>query len=158
MACVPWSWHANDYGPAARQAQSAHTRNRECSRASQPQDPAHACRACMPAPASCCAARTRSPPPCSRTPAATLALTPAQFGVLTVLQAHPGLGQSSLARALGFDKVTVLRVLRGLEARGLVARGPAADNRRNVSVSAHGRWRASCCSRRRSPPSRPTSA
>ena len=45
-----------------------------------------------------------------------LALTPAQFGVLTVLRAHPGMGQSSLARALGFDKVTVLRVLRGLEA------------------------------------------
>ena len=64
-----------------------------------------------------------------------LALTPAQFGVLTVLQAHPGLGQSSLARALGFDKVTVLRVLRGLQSRGLVTRGPAEDNRRNVSVA-----------------------
>ena len=64
-----------------------------------------------------------------------LGLTPAQFGVLTVVQAHPGLGQSSLARALGFDKVTVLRVLRGLEARGLVARTPAPDNRRNVSVA-----------------------
>jgi DNA-binding MarR family transcriptional regulator len=64
-----------------------------------------------------------------------LALTPAQFGVLTVLQAHPGLGQSSLARALGFDKVTVLRVLRGLEGRGLVDRGPSAANRRNVCVS-----------------------
>jgi DNA-binding MarR family transcriptional regulator len=62
-------------------------------------------------------------------------LTPAQFGVLTVLQAHPGLGQSSLARALGFDKVTVLRVLRGLQARGLVQRSPAEDNRRNVSVA-----------------------
>src|SRR4051812_41598283 len=61
-------------------------------------------------------------------------LTPAQFGVLTVLQAHPGLGQSSLARALGFDKVTVLRVLRGLQARGLVERGPAGESRRNVSV------------------------
>lgn len=64
-----------------------------------------------------------------------LGLTPAQFGVLTVLQAHPGLGQSSLARALGFDKVTVLRVLRGLESRGLVSRVPAADNRRNISVA-----------------------
>lgn len=63
-----------------------------------------------------------------------VALTPAQFGVLTVLQAHPGLGQSSLARALGFDKVTVLRVLRGLQARGLIARGPVEGNRRNVSV------------------------
>lgn len=64
-----------------------------------------------------------------------LSLTPAQFGVLTVLQAHPRLGQSSLARALGFDKVTVLRVLRGLQARGLVARGQAEENRRNVCVS-----------------------
>ena len=59
-------------------------------------------------------------------------LTPAQFGVLTVLSAQPGLGQSSLARALGFDKVTVLRVLRGLEGRGLVARTPAPDNKRNI--------------------------
>lgn len=64
-----------------------------------------------------------------------LALTPAQFGVLTVLEAHPGMGQSSLARALGFDKVTVLRVLRGLQARGLVTRGPAEENRRNVCVA-----------------------
>jgi DNA-binding MarR family transcriptional regulator len=62
-------------------------------------------------------------------------LTPAQFGVLTVLSAQPGLGQSSLARALGFDKVTVLRVLRGLEGRGLVARTPSADNKRNVCAS-----------------------
>ena len=64
-----------------------------------------------------------------------LGLTPAQFGVLTVLQAHPGLGQSSLARALGFDKVTVLRVLRGLQARGLVTRCPAETNRRNMMVA-----------------------
>lgn len=63
-----------------------------------------------------------------------LQLTPAQFGVLTVLSAHPGLGQSSLARALGFDKVTVLRVLRGLEARGLVSR-QLDEGRRNVAVA-----------------------
>ncbi len=71
-----------------------------------------------------------------------LALTPAQFGVLTVLKSHPGLGQSSLARALGFDKVTVLRVLRGLQARGLVARAPALGNKRNVSVALTGRGAA----------------
>lgn len=62
-------------------------------------------------------------------------LTPAQFGVLTVLSAQPGLGQSSLARALGFDKVTVLRVLRGLESRGLVTRKPAPDNKRNICAA-----------------------
>ena len=111
----------------------------------------------MPAPASCCGARTRSRRPCSRTPAASVGLTPAQFGVLTVLQAHPGLGQSSLARALGFDKVTVLRVLRGLQARGLVARGPADDNKRNVSVALTAEGER-CCSRRKSRPSAPTSA
>ncbi len=64
-----------------------------------------------------------------------LGLTPAQFGVLTVVKAHPGMGQSTVARALGFDKVTVLRVLRGLETRGLVDRAPAPDNKRNVSVA-----------------------
>ena len=65
----------------------------------------------------------------------SVGLTPAQFGVLTVLQASPGLDQSSLARALGFDKVTVLRVLRGLEARGLATRSPAACNKRSLSVA-----------------------
>lgn len=64
----------------------------------------------------------------------SVGLTPAQFGVLTVLQASPGLDQSSLARALGFDKVTVLRVLRGLEARGLANRSRAAGNKRSLSV------------------------
>ena len=62
-------------------------------------------------------------------------LTPAQFGVLSVLRASPGLDQSTLARALGFDKVTVLRVLRGLEARGLIERVQAPSSRRNLSIS-----------------------
>jgi len=65
----------------------------------------------------------------------SVGLTPAQFGVLTVLEASPGLDQTSLARALGFDKVTALRVLRGLEARGLAHRSPAADNKRSLSVA-----------------------
>ena len=64
-----------------------------------------------------------------------MGLTPAQFGVLKVLQASPGLDQSSLARALGFDKVTVLRVLRGLEARGLAHRTQAVDNKRSLWVA-----------------------
>lgn len=54
--------------------------------------------------------------------------------MLTVLKASPGLDQTSLARAMGFDKVTVLRVLRGLEARGLVSRTTAPKGRRSVSV------------------------
>ncbi len=65
----------------------------------------------------------------------SVGLTPAQFGVMSVLQASPGLDQSSLARALGFDKVTVLRVLRGLESRGLIVRTPAAISRRSLAIS-----------------------
>lgn len=65
----------------------------------------------------------------------SVGLTPAQFGILTVLQASPGLDQSSLARALGFDKVTVLRVLRGLESRGLVTRCAAPTSRRSLSIA-----------------------
>ena len=65
----------------------------------------------------------------------SVGLTPAQFGVLSVLHARPGLDQSTLARALGFDKVTVLRVLRGLETRGLIERVPAPTSRRNLSIS-----------------------
>ena len=62
-------------------------------------------------------------------------LTPAQFGVLCVLHASPGLDQSTLGRALGFDKVTVMRVMRGLETRGLICRVYPPTNRRNLSIS-----------------------
>ena len=65
----------------------------------------------------------------------SVGLTPAQFGVLSVLSANPGIDQSTVSRALGFDKVTVLRVLRGLETRGLILRAPASLNRRNLSIS-----------------------
>lgn len=65
----------------------------------------------------------------------SVALTPAQFGVLSVLHASPGLDQSSLGRALGFDKVTIMRVMRGLETRGLIARSFAPTNRRNLSIT-----------------------
>jgi DNA-binding MarR family transcriptional regulator len=64
-----------------------------------------------------------------------VALTPAQFGVLCVLHASPGLDQSTLGRALGFDKVTVMRVMRGLETRGLIRRIYPPTNRRNLSIS-----------------------
>ena len=65
---------------------------------------------------------------------ADLALTPAQYGVLCVVEERPGIDQSSLARALAFDKVTVLRVLKGLEDRGLCRRALSADDRRQRAV------------------------
>ena len=60
--------------------------------------------------------------------------TSVQFGVISVLQASLGLYQSSLARALGFDKVTVLRVLRGLKSRGLIMRTTPAISRRSLAL------------------------
>jgi len=59
-------------------------------------------------------------------------LTPPQYGVLYVL-AHAGdLDQAGLSRALGFDKVTTLRIVRGLEARGLLMRTASAVDRRRL--------------------------
>ncbi|AOS78223.1 MULTISPECIES: MarR family winged helix-turn-helix transcriptional regulator [Hydrogenophaga] len=66
---------------------------------------------------------------------ASVGLTPAQYGVLTVLAAEPGLDQTRLSRALAFDKVTVMRVLKGLEERGLVSRERSSVSRRQMTVS-----------------------
>lgn len=65
---------------------------------------------------------------------ADLALTPAQYGVLRVMQEQPGIDQSSLARALAFDKVTVLRVVKGLEDRGLCQRALSSHSRRQMAI------------------------
>ena len=66
---------------------------------------------------------------------ASIGLTQAQYGALTVLASEPHIDQSRLARALAFDKVTVLRVLRGLEERGLVAREVSTTSRRHMPFS-----------------------
>ena len=66
---------------------------------------------------------------------AEIGLTPAQYSVLSALHTQPGQDQSSLARALGFDKVTILRVLYGMEDRQLVSRERLATDRRSVSLS-----------------------
>lgn len=60
-----------------------------------------------------------------------LGLTPGQFGVLALIQANPGLSQSTLGRAMGVDRSTVVGVIDKLEARGLVRRAPhSTDGRR----------------------------
>ena len=68
-------------------------------------------------------------------------LTPSQFGVLTVLDLAGATDQSTVARALGFDRVTTLRVVRGLEARGLLRRVAEAGlgSRRSLTLTAMGR-------------------
>lgn len=64
-----------------------------------------------------------------------LGLTPPQFGVLSAIAASPGIDQATLARALGYDKVTVLHVVRGLEARDLVTRSDGVADRRRISLT-----------------------
>ena len=65
---------------------------------------------------------------------ASVGLTPAQYGVLTVVAAEPGLDQTRLSRALAFDKVTVMRVLKGLQERGLLTRERSAQSRRQMAL------------------------
>ncbi len=65
---------------------------------------------------------------------ASVGLTAAQYGVLTVLANEPGLDQTRLARALAFDKVTVMRVCKGLEERGLIERRMAEHSKRQMAV------------------------
>lgn len=69
-----------------------------------------------------------------------LSLTPPQYGVLTVVAHADGCDQATVARALGFDRVTTLRIVRGLQTRGLVARKPStADGRRlQLTLTADG--------------------
>ena len=62
-------------------------------------------------------------------------LTPPQLGVLYVLGECGVLDQSALARALGYDRVTTLRIVRGLQARGLVDKQASPDHGRKVNLS-----------------------
>lgn len=69
-----------------------------------------------------------------------IGLTPSQYGVLTVLDLAGASDQSTVARALGFDRVTTMRVVRGLEMRGLLQRAAPAElaSRRRLTLTAEG--------------------
>lgn len=64
-----------------------------------------------------------------------LNLTPPQYGVLTIVAHAGGCDQATVARALGFDRVTTLRIVRGLQARGLVAREPSMVDGRRLQLT-----------------------
>jgi DNA-binding MarR family transcriptional regulator len=68
-------------------------------------------------------------------------LTPGQFGVLTVIDANPGLSQTQLGGALGIDRSTVVAVIDRLEQRQLVLRHTAPHDRRShaLHLSAEGK-------------------
>lgn len=64
---------------------------------------------------------------------ARIDVSPAQFSVLVVIAANPGLSQSELAKALGIERARLVRMLHRLELRKLTVRLPSsADGRRHA--------------------------
>jgi DNA-binding MarR family transcriptional regulator len=60
---------------------------------------------------------------------AAVDIRPAQYSVLVVIGANPGLSQSDLADLLGIERARLVRLLDKLERRGLTERQAAADRR-----------------------------
>jgi DNA-binding MarR family transcriptional regulator len=65
---------------------------------------------------------------------AALNLSPGQFGVLTVIDANPGLRQSEVSSALGIQKTNFVAVLNGFERRDIAVRKAAAGDRRSYAL------------------------
>ena len=64
---------------------------------------------------------------------ARLDLSPAQFSVIVVIGANPGLSQAELAEALGIERARLVRLLHRLERRGLTQRRASrSDGRRHA--------------------------
>ena len=60
-------------------------------------------------------------------------ISPAQFSVLVVISANPGLSQAELAATLNIERARLVRLLHRLERRGLTQRLPStADGRRHA--------------------------
>lgn len=63
----------------------------------------------------------------------SLDISPAQFSVLAVIGANPGLSQAELAATLGIERARLVRLLHRLEQRALTQRLPSsADGRRHA--------------------------
>jgi DNA-binding MarR family transcriptional regulator len=66
---------------------------------------------------------------------AGFAVTPAQYAVLTLVEANPGSSQTRVAEALGIKPANFVGLVRALEARGLVGRAPVPGNRRSMALT-----------------------
>ncbi len=63
----------------------------------------------------------------------SLDMSPAQYSVLLVISANPGLSQTALAGTLGIQRARLVRLLHKLERRGLMRRlQSSADGRTNA--------------------------
>lgn len=65
---------------------------------------------------------------------APLEIRPAQYSVLTVIGANPGLSQSDLADALAIERARLVHVLDKLEKRGFTERQASPHDRRSHAL------------------------
>jgi len=65
---------------------------------------------------------------------AELELSPGEFGVLTVIDANPGLRQSEVCRALGIQKTNFCALVNEFERRGLAVRRDVDRDRRSYAL------------------------
>jgi DNA-binding MarR family transcriptional regulator len=65
---------------------------------------------------------------------ASFDIRPAQFSVLVVIEANSGLSQADLAERLGIERARLVRLLDGLEKRGLTRRQPSPLDRRSHAL------------------------
>jgi DNA-binding MarR family transcriptional regulator len=63
-----------------------------------------------------------------------LDITAPQFGTLLLIEANPGVSQSSVADALRFDRSTLVQIIDRLERRGLVVREMSPSDRRSNAL------------------------
>ena len=67
----------------------------------------------------------------SRTVATEEDITPGLLGMLQVIAANPGLGQSRLAEAMEVDRSAIVKVVDQLEGRGLIVRESSPHDKRS---------------------------
>jgi DNA-binding MarR family transcriptional regulator len=64
-----------------------------------------------------------------------IGITGKDYGILTLLDERPLLGQTDLGRALDIDRTTVVALLASLENRGLIVRIRQPEDRRRYAVT-----------------------
>lgn len=65
---------------------------------------------------------------------ARLDVRPAQFSVMAVIEANPGLSQADIADFLGIERARLVRLLDRLEKRGFTERRPSPTDRRSHAL------------------------
>jgi DNA-binding MarR family transcriptional regulator len=66
--------------------------------------------------------------------AARVPITPGEFGILVLVSRNAGLSQTSLARAIGVDRSTLVPILDRLERHGLIKRRASLTDRRTHAL------------------------